>query len=101
MTAMMTTILLKHMHRLYFKLVTQCKCNFNLVCCKLIVLLELLNRNSSVQKYIFYVTILNHRTLNKKLWPVINLDNFLKVNYIIIIIKPTDNFDLVLHHHDY
>ena len=65
--------------------------------------LELLNINSSVQKYIFYVTILNHRTLNnlKKLWPVINLDNFLKVNYIIIIIKPTDNFDLVLHHYDY
>jgi len=30
---MMTTILLKHiMHCLYFKLVTQCKCN--LVCCK-------------------------------------------------------------------
>jgi len=32
MTAMMTTILLKHMPCLYFKLVTQRKCN--LVCCK-------------------------------------------------------------------
>jgi len=32
MTAMMTTILFKHMRCLYFKLVTQCKCN--LVCCK-------------------------------------------------------------------
>jgi len=49
------------------------------------------------------VTILNHRTLNnlKKLWSVINLDNFLKVNYIIIIIKLTDSLDLVLHHYDY